>query len=198
MCGVPTQFWTSEYIFLVRCPHLSMNIRAHFYVRCPHPILNILTHFHPQCPHSTMYIWKQIHVQCPHLIMNIWTHFHLCCPQPSTNIRTRFHVWRSYPIGPNFICSFPPSFVSVFLCSVPPFSVRRTYQHWHSAQVVLSVLAQLVSSSVALPAELVFWYFRGGWSKQLIQSKVWSRRHRQKSTLKIAKSKPKFIIFRGG
>ena len=100
------------------------------YVRCPHPSVNIWTHFLVRCPPLILSsMW--CYVRCPSLILNSTQ-----CP----NL---------------FVCGVfrPKSILELYPTPNSSFSI------WHDTLKWNVNLAQLVSSSVALPAKLVLFSF---------------------------------------
>ena len=116
-------------------------------VRCPHPSMNIWTQVHVRCPPlilSSMWCY----VRCPHPSINIWTHFLVWCP-PWFWIVCTVQCAVSQPIV-MYGVSAPILIPEYILCPNSSFNL------WHDTLKRNVNLAQLVSSSVALPAKLVF------------------------------------------
>ena len=97
-----------------------------------HMLQSAPSSFHVRCPLPILYIWIHFYVLCPHPILNIWAHCNAQYPHPILNIWTYFYIIK--------------------------FEHKFCHTRLHLVNSVV-ILAQLVSSSVALPAELVYRYF---------------------------------------
>ena len=133
LCAVSPLSLSSVLSFCAVSPPLSLNS-----VRCPHPSLNIWPQFHVRCP-------PQFWVICGVMCSNIC--FLILCGVP-TPLRSSCQITISW------MCDVPLPLTPETLLSTqcPPPLIYL---------ISLAVnLAQLVSTSVALPAELVspsFW-----------------------------------------